>query len=196
MFRRKRGKRLRSVAEKYLRFKIISLSSIAILLGGVFALVFVNYDYMQFRLLIAGNYIHTDTLDEMFETHLGFAPDNYGRYFDNLVIAVMTQEIRRVGGDRFTYQYTPAMRHAQRDRVISQAQQAEFREIAPGVAYLWLPNISPLVEDFVMDNKAELTNFDNLVLDLRGNGGGNLSVSQAISGLFVERRTVVGIDYA
>lgn len=196
MLKRKRIKKHRSVYEKYLRFKIISLTSIAVLLGGLFALVFINYDYMQFRLLIAGNYIHTDVLDEMFETHLGFVPDNYGRYFDNLVIAVVTQEIRQVGGDRFTYQYTPAMRQAQRDRVIQQAAQAEFREIADGIAYLWLPNISHMVEDFVMQNKAELAGFDNLVLDLRGNGGGNLAVSQAIAGLFLERRTVVGIDYA
>ena len=179
-----------------MRFKIVSLASIVVLLSGVFALVFINYDYMQFRLLIAGNYIHTDVLDEMFQTHLGFVPDNYSRYFDNLVVAVVTQEIRQVGGDRFTYQYTPTMRQAQRNRVQQQAAQAEFREIADGVAYLWLPNISPQVENFVMYNKTELAGFDNLVLDLRGNGGGNLAVSQAIAGLFLERRTVVGIDYA
>lgn len=174
----------------------MSLASIVVLLSGMFALVFINYDYMQFRLLIAGNYIHTDVLNEMFQTHLGFVPDNYNRYFDNLVVAVVTQEIRQVGGDRFTYQYTPTMRQAQRNRVQQQAAQAEFREIADGVAYLWLPNISPQVENFVMDNKVELAGFDNLVLDLRGNGGGNLAVSQAISGLFLERRAVVGIDYA
>ena len=196
MFKLKRVKKVRTVAEKFLRFKIISLSSIAVLLGGIFALIFLNYDYMQFRLLIAGNYIHTDTLDEMFATHLGFVPENYGRYFDNLVIAVVTQEIRRVGGDGFTYQYTPTMRQAQRDRVAQQANQAEIAEIAPGVGYLWLPNISPLVENFVMDNKATLASFDNLVLDLRGNSGGNLSVSQAIAGLFLERQTVIGIDQA
>jgi len=165
-------------------------------LGGVIALVFINYDIMMFRLLIAGNYIHTDTLEEIFENHLGFVPENYGRYFDNLVVALVTQEIRRVGGDRFTYQYTPAQRQAQRNRVQQQAAQAEFREIADGVAYLWLPNISPQVENFVMDNKAKLAGFDNLVLDLRGNGGGNLAVSQAIAGLFLERRTVVGMERA
>ncbi|MDR2168468.1 MAG: S41 family peptidase [Clostridiales bacterium] len=181
---------------KYLRFKIVSLSIIAVLAVGLFVLIYTNYDYLIFKTLIAGNYIHTDTLDEMFTEHLGFVPARYGSHFDNLVISIVTGEIRRVGGDVYTYMYTPTERIEHEERVFRRAQEAEFRELTPYVAYLRLPNISPFVEDFVFENRREIAEFDNLILDLRGNGGGELAVSQAIAGLFLERRQTVGFEQA
>jgi hypothetical protein len=178
--------------QKYLRFRIISISGIAVLVLGLFVLIYSNYDYLLFKTLIAHNYIHTYTLDEMFEEHLDFVPTRHGRYFDNLVISIVTNEI----GDEYTYLYTPAQKALHERRVQERAAGAEFYEIAPGVGYLNLPNISPYIEDFVFDRRQEISGYSNLILDLRNNNGGELAVSQAIAGLFLERRATIGFDRA
>lgn len=189
---------IEQMRRQYLRFKIISLSVIALLLGGLAAVVYTNYDYLLFKHLISQHYIHTDTMDKLFMEHLGFVPDSdrYGRYFDNLAISIVTREIRRVDGDRFTYQYTPTQRVAQQEGVRERAQEAEFYEVAPGVVYVFLPNISSFVRDFIFDNREEINRFDNLILDLRGNGGGTLDDFQEISGLFLPRGVTVGRETA
>ena len=187
---------IEQVRRSYRRFKIFSLSVIALLFGGLFAVVYANFDYLLFKNLIAHHYIHTDTLDAMFMNHLGFVPENYSRNFDNLVISIVTREIRQTGGDGFTYQYTPQQHIAQRERVRTRAAAADVFEAAPGVGYLFLPNISPYVRDFVFDNRDEINRFDSLILDLRGNTGGVLDDFQAIAGLFLERGVTVGRETA
>ena len=183
------------VRKRFLRFKIISLTVIVLLVGSLAAIIYTNYDYLLFRTLIVHHYIHTDTLDELFEMH-GITPESYSRNFDNLVISIVTQQIRQVGGDVYTYQYTPAARVQHIERVRTRAATAEFFEIAPGVGYLFLPNISPYVRDFVLDNRDEINQFDNLILDLRGNSGGVLDDFQAIAELFLERGDTIGYETA
>ena len=183
------------VKKSYLRFRIISLVVIALLLGGLTAVIYTNYDYLLFKNLIAHHYIHTDTLDKLFEAH-GIQPESYARNFDNLVIAIVTQQIRQVDGDVYTYQYTPAARIRHIERVRERAASAEFFEITPGVGYLFLPNISSYVREFVMDNREEINQFDNLILDLRGNGGGVLDDFQIIAEQFLPRGATVGYETA
>ena len=198
MFKMKRRQYLTPldrIEKKFLRFKIISLTIIALLIGGLSAIVYTNYDYLLFKTLIAHHYIHTDTLDELFEMH-GIQPESYSRNFDNLVISVVTQQIRQVGGDRYTYQYTPEAHARQIEGVRMRAASAEFYEIAPSVGYLFLPNISSYVRDFVMDNREEINQFDNLILDLRGNNGGVLDDFQIIAEQFLPRGASVGYEAA
>jgi hypothetical protein len=183
------------IRRSYLRFKIISLAVIALLFSGLTALIYQNYDYLLFKNLIAHHYIHTDTLDELFYAH-GITPESYIRNFDNLVISIVTQQIRAVDGDVYTYQYTPAMHQRHIERVRTRAAEAEFFRIAPGVGYLYLPNISSYVRDFVLDNRDEINQFDNLILDLRGNLGGVLDDFQAIAELFLERGDIIGFEAA
>ena len=183
------------VRRSYLRFKIVSLSIIALLVISLTTIIYQNYDYLLFKNLIAHHYIHTDTLDELFASH-GITPDSYIRNFDNLVISIVTREIRQMDGDVYTYQYTPAMRERHIEHVRTRAAAAEFYEIAPGVGYLFLPNISSYVRDFVMDNRDEINQFDNLILDLRGNGGGVLDDFQAIAELFLPRGDIIGFETA
>lgn len=186
-----------ALRRKYLRFKIITLSAIALLAIGLFSAVYINYDYLIFKTLIAGNYIHTSTLDDMMTEHLGIDPQGrYGRYFDNLVISIVTREIRAQGNDPYTFLQTPPQRIAHENLIQQEATRARFYEVAPGIAYLNLPNTSPYVEDFVMARRNEINAFDNIIIDLRENLGGELASSQAIAGLFLERRAVVNFEQA
>jgi len=189
---------IEQLKKKYLRFKIITLAVIVLLFGGLFAAIYTNFDLILFRNLIARHYVYTDVMEELFERHLGFVPaaDEYARYFDNLMISIVTQEIRQHSGDRFTYLYTPTQHVAQQERVRVQAANAGFYEEAPGIVRLFLPNISEYVRDFVFDNRYEINSFDNLILDLRGNNGGMLDDFQAIAGLFLESGTTVGREVA
>ncbi|MCL2574706.1 MAG: S41 family peptidase [Defluviitaleaceae bacterium] len=183
------------VRRSYLRFRIISLSIIALLLLSLGALIYQNYDYLLFKTLISHHYVHTGTLDELFAAH-DIEPTSYSRNFDNLVIAIVTQQIRLVDGDVYTYQYTPERRQAQIQRVATRAAEVEFYEIAPNVGYLFLPNISPIVRDFVLDNRDEINQFDNLIIDLRGNGGGVLDDFHTIAELFLPRGDIIGTEAA
>ena len=198
--RRKRPKTLLSpidtLKRKYLRFRIWALSIIGVLVLGLGTLLYTHYDYIVFRLLIAGNYIHTDTLDELFTEHIGFVPDRYSSHFDNLVIALMTREIRLVGGDVYTYMYTPTQREAHEERIAARAARADFAEVSPHIGLLTLHNVSPAVQDFVHDNRHEINSFDNLIIDLRGNNGGELAAMQAIAGMFLERGATIGHESA
>ncbi|MCL2168908.1 MAG: S41 family peptidase [Defluviitaleaceae bacterium] len=185
-----------TLRRKYTRFKIWTLSVIGVLVIGLGMLVYTHYDYIVFRMLIAGNYIHTNVLDEMFEEHIGFVPDRYGSHFDNLVISIVTREIRRASDDRYTFMYTPRQREAHEARIAERAARVDFREIAPNVGILTMHNISPYVQNFVHNNRHEINSFDNLIIDLRGNNGGELSSMQAIAGMFLPRRATVGFDNA
>ena len=198
MFKRRKKPYLSSIdriRQCYLRFKIISLAAITLLLGILSVLIYQNYDYLLFKNLIAHHYIHTDTLDELFASH-GIVPKSYIRNFDNLVISIVTQQIRLTDGDIYTYQYTPEMHERHLEHVQTRAETVDFFEIAPGIGYLYLPNISAHVRDFVLDNRDKINQFDNLILDLRSNGGGVLDDFQAIAELFLPRGDIIGFETA
>jgi len=187
---------LDAVRRKFLRFRIWTLSLIAVLVIALGTLLYTHYDYIMFRLLIAGNYIHTEVLDELFEEHIGFVPDRYSSHFDNLVIAIVSREIRNTGGDIYTYLYTPSQLVAHEQNIAQRAAMVDFEELAPNTGLLSLHNISPNVQAFVHDNRHEINGFDNLIIDLRGNNGGELSAMQAIASLFLERGATVGQETA
>jgi len=197
----KRQKRVFSAFEtlrrKFLRFKIITLSVIAVLAISLFAVVYMNWDYLLFKTLISRHYIHTETLDEMFATHLGIDPQGrYSRYFDNLVISIVTSEIRQTGGDPYTFLLSPTQRTTLDERIVEEAARANVEEIATGIGLLTLPNISPYTQDFVRNNRNKIAEFDSLILDLRGNLGGELSAAQAIAGHFLPRGDTINYEQA
>ncbi|MBZ4669539.1 MAG: hypothetical protein JG775_2694, partial [Defluviitaleaceae bacterium] len=68
--------------------------------------LYLNYDYFAFKHLISQNYIYTDTLDELFKKELNRDVNGeYYKNFDNLVLSIVTREIRELNGDQYTYQY-------------------------------------------------------------------------------------------
>ena len=181
---------------KLLRLRIWAFSVIGVLVLGLAILIYGNYDYFLFKILVGGNYLHTETLDEMFMEHIGFVPHRHTSHFDNLVIAIMTREIRDAGGDVYTFMYTPTQRQAFEQRVQERATRAQISEVAPGVGHLVLYNISPYVQDFVQNNRYDINAFDSLIIDLRYNNGGELSAMQAIASLFLERGATINYENA
>jgi len=151
---------------------------------------------MIFRTLIAGNYIHTDALDALFLEHLGEIPQRYSARFDNLVISIVTREIRRMGADPYTFQLTPPQYVAHQERVRAQAELAAITQAAPGIGLLRLPNFSPFTRQFIFNNLDEINIFDYLIIDLRGNGGGELDALYDIAELFLPDGAIIGAERA
>ena len=184
-------KKLRSLKRRYRFFQIGFL----VLLVGFGFTVYFNYDYWVFKLLIANNYVLTDALEEMYSNHI--QPENrqsFHRDFDRVVISVVTGYLTSINADRYTYLYSPQEYIAVREREITVARRAAVESLTDDTVYLFVPNLSRIARDFVMDNKDKLNNYPNLVLDLRNNSGGWLSDFHRIADLFVPRGAVMSIE--
>ena len=174
------------------RFFQIGFFILLILMGLT---VWRNYDYWVFKLLIADNYIFADALDIVYSQSIG--ADNvkgYHRDFDRMVMAVVTDRLRAAANDRYTYLYTPKGYKISKSSEKEDAKKAYYEEVNSATALLYLPNISKLTRRFVYENKEALNEYDNLILDLRGNYGGLLNDFYRIAELFIEKGGTLGYE--
>ena len=157
--------------------------------------LYLNYDYWMFKLLISQHYIFTDALDTLYSQALG--EENVRGYFqdfDRMVMAVVTQRIREINQDRYTYLYSPSEFTISREIVREDARLVHFEALTDEIVYLFIPNIHSYTRQFVHDNRSEIAQFPYLILDLRGNYGGLLADFYRIADLFVERGASVGYE--
>lgn len=174
------------------RYRFFQIGFFVLLLGYV-GVGWVHYDYWVFRILIAGNYIFTDDLEELYALHI--LEENrrgFHRDFDRVMISVFTEAIREVNQDRYTYLYTPQAHIAVREREEEVGRRATVEALTDTTVYMWVPNISRWSRDYVVSNQEYMAQFDNLVLDLRYNSGGMLRDFHRIADLFVPRGAVLG----
>jgi len=181
-----------ALLRKYRRMRALCVVLFALLA----ATVYVNYNYMVFKLIIGANYAHGYTIDMIFEEHLGahvFTATDDGRFrghvrfFDYAVMSVFTDAI----GDRYTYIYNPGEFQQVQQIVRADAARAEITQISEDTVLMYLPNITPEVRRFVEDNRAKLASFDHLIFDLRGNYGGQLADAYQIADMFLERGEII-----
>ncbi|MDR2648260.1 MAG: S41 family peptidase [Clostridiales bacterium] len=150
---------------------------------------------MAFKFLIADNYIFTDALDQLYDNTIGEENvKGYRRNFDDVVISVVTEKIRSINQDRYTYLYTPEHYRLSKDMEKADAATARVEELTSETVYMLLPNISDDTKDFVLSNKQTLSKYKNLVLDLRSNYGGLLADFYKIAELFTKRGDVLGYE--
>ena len=158
-------------------------------------LIVSNYNYLVFKVMIAGNYIFTDTLDKLYEDALGKENfKGYYRNFDDVVISAVTEKIRSYNQDRYTYLYTPQNYKLSKDVEKADAATAKIQELTPDTVYMILPNISDGTKNFVMSNRQTLAKYKNLVLDLRSNYGGLLADFYKMADLFTSRGEILGYE--
>lgn len=171
---------------KYGFFVLLALLA----LGG-----YATYDYWVFRMLITHHYIFEEDLDTLYDQAL--RPENvrgHFRDFDRMVMAVVTQRIREINQDRFTYLYSPVERQVSRERERADARTIFFEPLTDEAVYLFIPNITGYTRRFVQQNRSELAQFPYLVLDLRGNYGGMLMDFHQIADLFVPRGASISYE--
>ena len=185
------AKKFRKLKRRY-RFFQIGFLLMLVVFGFT---VYFNYDYWVFKLLIANNYILTDALEEMYANHIREENrQSFHRDFDRVVISVVTGYLTAINNDRFTYLYSPQEHVAVREREVAVARTASVTSLTEDTVKLFVPNLSRIARDFVLDNRDKLAQYPNLVLDLRGNRGGWLSDFHRIADLFVPRGAVLSVE--
>ncbi|HOA54769.1 MAG TPA: S41 family peptidase [Clostridiales bacterium] len=161
---------------------------------GIF--IYFNYDYLAFKHFITSSYIYTETLDDLYKKYLDI--DTTGRYyndFDNFVIAATTERIRAERGDRYTYLYTPSSLEKSRRIDKEEAAQSEIRILDDTAVYLKLTNFTKYTLEFMEESQDDLKSRQNIIIDLRGNRGGDIRVMIDISSMFLPRKSIVAIDH-
>ena len=164
---------------------------LALHLAGLYA----TYDYWAFRMLIAHHYIFEEDLDTLYTQALGYGNvRGHFRDFDRMVMAVVTERIREINQDRFTYLYSPLQRREALAREREDARTIYFEPLTDDAVRLFIPNFTGYTRQFVHRNRSELAEFPYLILDLRGNYGGWLSDFHRIADLFVERGASISYE--
>ena len=180
-------RKMHSLRRRYRFFQIGFIFFIALLGFTVYS----NYDYWVFKQLIANNYILTDVLEDVYAAHIREENrQSFRRDFDRVVISVFTSYLN----DRYTYLYSPQEHVAVREREAAIGRTASVTSLSEDTVKLFVPNLSRVARDFVLDNREELSRYPNLVLDLRGNSGGWLVDFHHIAELFVPRGAVLSIE--
>ncbi|MBN2853294.1 MAG: hypothetical protein JXQ23_11220, partial [Clostridia bacterium] len=166
--------------------------ALILLMGTV---IYMNVDYIMFKYFIAKHYLYTGTLDKTFKDELGIDIDGkYYKYFDNLAIEEVSNIVSSIGNDPFTYQYTPK---EYEDYVVwreTKAKTAYLEELTGNAIYMLFPNFTDDSYQFLTDSIETINKYSTLVIDLRGNGGGDLDVLFKICGLFVGNKQTVTIE--
>ncbi len=193
-----RKKRVRTPEELIARYRRkfrITLSVLIVFAALTGTFIYFNYDYLAFKIFLTSSYIYTEALDDLYKKYLDI--DTKGWYFndfDNFVIAATTERIRAERGDRYTYLYTPSGLEMSRQMDKEEAAMSEITFPDDRTVYLRLTNFTKYTLRFMEENQEKLTSRPNIIIDLRGNRGGDINVMVDISGMFLPRKSVVAVD--
>ncbi len=179
--------------KKFKRLRILFIMSLII----IFAIIFNNADYYIFKFLISYNYVYTKSLDAIYDQALG--EGNYSGYtknFDEVVMSVLTEKIRSIDNDRYTYLYNPKQYAISKENTKTEAANARIDKLSENTAYLLIPNVSKYTRDFVKKNFDELNKYENIIIDLQNNYGGALNSLYEIEDLFLPKGTTLGYETA
>lgn len=195
---KKREKRQLTIEELYKKYKsryrtVLAVLAAFILITALF--LYFNFDYLAFKYFMTSSYIYTETLDEIYKEFLGI--DTHGRYlndFDNMVIAVTTQRIRAQKGDKYTYLYTPKGLQESLKYDKDEAALTEIKILSDRTIYLRLSNFTKYTQKFMEENIEKLGSRPNIIIDLRDDRGGDISVMVDISSMFLPKKAVIATD--
>lgn len=176
-------------AERFNRLKkvVIILSAAAGVLAASLAFViYSNYDYLAFKTMLTKGYIYQDSLSELIDSELEQEDSNVSTYFDDAVIDIFLNKLYDVSGDKYTYLYLP---YQYTDRIIDEKETGMNCEWIPfndNTAYIKITNFSDESAEFVKDNADELSKYSDVIIDLRGNGGGYVTAVNKIADMFLD----------
>ena len=167
-----------------------------ILVIALSAIIWLNYDYLFFKYFISKDYIFTDTLDKVFEDNIGIGiqkKSDYTKYFDNLAIELISNEISEKGNDPYTYQYTPSQYESYLENRTDKANMTYVEFLNEETALFRFTNFSDESLNIFISYVDQLRNYKNIIIDLRDNTGGDLDVSFNLSSYFLKDDDIVYI---
>lgn len=176
-----------------LRFQI----EIILIFTAFLALFFFNYNYTVFKVIMAGAYSDTDTLDKIYAENLG--TETHGHYFsnfDNAAIAVFTERIHKENKDEFTTLFRKGGLSAEHIQMNAQGNMTKFENIDESTGCLTLTAFSSSAYKQIIASENSIKECDNLIIDLRDNPGGVLKYADKVAELFLPKdKTIATYKY-
>jgi Periplasmic protease len=171
------------------------LAAFVLLFSASTFIVYANYDYIVFKLMISKFYIYTDTLDNLFKNELHKdTRGDYAKYFDDLAITAVTQKIRALNNDKYTYLYLPEQLQKYKAEEKEEAAQSTYKELTPETVYLKITNFSKYTAKYLNDSKDALSKYHNVIIDMRDNYGGDTDALYKMAGLYLPRGSIMSTD--
>lgn len=176
---------------KYIRLELEFLALFALFLG----LLYYNYDYMFFKILISKNYIYTDALEQLYSERLGIDEENYTKYFDDLTIALVTDKLYEKSADPYTYLSTDEEHTEYEEYFDDTGKKSYAKELSAEAVYFRLTNFSENSRKIFAESVKDIKDYNYFILDLRDNTGGSLSCAYKIADLFLDKDAVIANVY-
>lgn len=167
--------------------------TLSLLLGLI---VYLNWDYISFKTLMTQRYIHTELMDDLIYENVGVESDqSMMKYFDNLAIDAVADRINETRKDYYTYQYNPDQFATYTSNREEKAAQSHIKVLTPDTVYMLLTNFTDDTLRFFEESLSQIEKYDNFVLDLQNNGGGDINVILEIADYFIEKNTNMLLEY-
>ena len=107
------------------------------------------------------------------------------------VISVFINKLYEISGDDYTYLYLPYQYIYSSERESARGASCRFAPYNCDTAYLNITNFTDESSEFVYDNVDKLTNYKNLILDLRNNPGGYVDSAEEIAEIFLDKDSII-----
>ena len=157
--------------------------------------IYLNYDYLVFKHFIAHHYIYTDALDTLYKNEIGIDVNGkYYKYFDNIVVTSVTEKIRKINNDRYTYLYTPEQFTRYKQEEKEEAAASEFKIINNNTSYIRVTNFSKYTWQFMDSKVSDIKKYPYLIIDMRSNYGGDIIAMNKMVNLFLEKGSIISVD--
>lgn len=176
---------------------IAVLSILLIIVTGLLVfVVYENYDYLVFKTILTQGYVYEDSLQDVIDDELDQSDSNVSDYFDDAVINVFMSRLYEESGDKYTHLYLPAQYTAKLENEQEVGNSSQWFQFTDDTAYLYITNFTEESASYVEENASEINQFDNLILDLRGNPGGYVAAADQIADMFLEKGDVISVENA
>jgi hypothetical protein len=156
------------------------------------ALFFFNYNYTIFKVLIAGNYIDTKSLDSIYSETLSVNPEgHYYKDFDNAVISTFMNKLYDENEDYFTMLFNKGELASEHDEMEQDSNKTAFTKLNEKLGYLKLTTFFVSPDKLIKNQFEEISDCDTLIIDLRDNSGGVLTRSEKLAEYFLPKGAVI-----
>ncbi|GFI62073.1 carboxy-terminal processing protease CtpB [Clostridiales bacterium] len=187
-----------NAVDKKIKCLKIAVTALAIVLVAVLAIlaafIYSNYDYFLFKTIMTRGYVYEDSLQRVIDDELDQNESDIGKYFDYAVINTFTHRLYEESGDRYTHLYLPVQYTARIEQEQELGNSCAWYEFTKDTAYLSITNFTKESLDFVKESSADMAEYDNLILDLRGNPGGYVSSASSIADMFLGKGETISVE--
>ncbi len=182
-----KDQQIKKLKKDNIRFQI----EIVIIFLLFLALFLFNYNYTIFKILIAGNYTDTQTLDAIYEDTMELDTSPYYKNFDNAVISLFIDRIHEENNDRYTMIFNKGELATEQSLMSEDAEKTHFQMVNDNTGCLSITAFSkPTLKKF-KESLNEIKGCNNLIIDLRNNGGGMLKSADTLAEYFLPEGSII-----